>query len=396
MLRRPRASSELHPSIRSAEMTMDDSTNTQHQKPVAERLERLQARMQELGVDLVALGPTANMQYLLGFAPQADERLCLLLVGTDAVRMVVPSLNAEQTAAHTDVELNIWEDADGPQGALRDALGAMPAPRRLAVDGAMRADFLLHLQSQVSPQEMVEAGLLLAPLRERKSPGEIEALAKAAAQADQAMQAAVDACRPGATEAEIAWAAEVAFRQAGAEEVCFTLVASGPNGAFPHHHTGQRVLQTGDAIVIDIGASLNGYKSDITRMVHLGQPSAEFMKVYQAVYEANKRGRRAVRPGVAAQEVDAAARGTLEAHGYGEYFVHRTGHGLGLEVHEPPWIMAGNDAPLAEGMVFSVEPGVYIPGRFGVRIEDIVVVTEAGARTLTGFSHDLVVKTARA
>ncbi len=301
---------------------MTGSTDTRPRRSIADRLERLQAHMQELAVDLVALGPTANMRYLLGFAPLADERLCLLLVGPEAVRMVVPSLNAEQTAAHTDVELIAWEDADGPHKALQAALAAMPAPHRLAVDGAMRADFLLHLQSQVSPQETLEAGLLLTPLRERKSPDEIDALARAAAQADQAMQAAIDACRPGVTEAQVAWAAEATFRQAGAEEVCFALVASGPNGAFPHHHTGQRELQLGDAVMIDIGASLDGYKSDITRMVHLGPPSDEFLKVYEAVHEANRRGREAVRPGVTAHQVDEAARSTLEARGYGEYFVH--------------------------------------------------------------------------
>ncbi|MBS1253078.1 MAG: putative dipeptidase PepE [Anaerolineales bacterium] len=357
-----------------------------------DRLAKLQIWMQEAGIDLIAIGPTPNMRYLLDFAPIADERLCLLLVGPDAVRMVVPSLNAEQTAGHTAVPLNIWEDSDGPAAALREALSAMPAPRRLAVDGAMRADFLLQLEDEIAPQETVDAGALLAPLRQRKSASEIEMLAAAAAQADQAMAAAIEACRPGVTEAEVAWAAEVAFRQAGAEEVLFTLVASGPNGAYPHHHTGQRELQRGDAVVIDLGASLNGYKSDITRMVHLGAPSEEFLEAHEAVHEANQRGRAAVRPGVGAQDVDHAARSVLETRGYDEYFVHRTGHGLGLEIHEPPWIMAGNDVPLAEGMVFSVEPGAYIPRQFGIRIEDIVVVTEAGVRTLTGYDHELVVK----
>jgi Xaa-Pro aminopeptidase len=305
----------------------------------------------------------------------------------------VPSLNAEQTAAHTEgVELVTWEDADGPQRALQEALLSLSETHFLAVDGAMRADFLLHLQEAATPEETQPAGPLLAPLRQCKSAEEIEALIQAAAQADRAMQAAIDSCRPGITETEIAWAAEEAFRLDGAEEVCFTLVASGPNGAFPHHHSSNRVLQDGDAIVIDIGASLAGYKSDITRMVFLGEPPAEFLNAYQAVMEANERARAAIRPGISAQEIDRVARDTLEAAGYAEYFVHRTGHGLGLEVHEPPWIMAGNEHILEEGMTFSVEPGVYIPGRFGVRVEDIVVVTESGARTLTGFDHQLVIK----
>ena len=357
-----------------------------------DRLTKLQEQMRKMGIDLVAVGPTPNMQYLLGFAPHADERLCLLLIGTDTVRMVVPSLNAEQTAAHTDVPLDRWEDAEGPAGALSTALSELPAPRRLAVDGGMRADFLMQLQEHVSPDETLDAGIAITPLRARKSATEIERLADAAAQADDARAAAIAACRPGVTEAEVAWTAEVAFREAGAEDVLFTLVASGPNGAYPHHHFSERELQVGDAIVIDIGASLNGYKSDITRMMHLGTPTDEFLEAYRAVYEANQRGREAVAPGVLASAVDDATRGVLESRGYGEYFVHRTGHGLGLETHEPPWIMAGNDEPLAEGMVFSVEPGVYVPGEFGIRIEDIVVVTKAGVRTLTGFDHQLVVK----
>ncbi|RME85347.1 MAG: peptidase M24 family protein, partial [Caldilineae bacterium] len=267
-----------------------------------------------------------------------------------------------------------------------------PPVRRLAFDGATRADFLMPLLEVAQPDRVMPAAGLIAPLRARKSADEIEALQRAAAQADRAMQAAVDACEPGITEAEVAWITEAAFRKDGAQKVEFTLIASGPNGAFPHHHSGSRKLQKGDAVIIDIGASLDGYVSDITRQVFLGEPPAEYLRVYDAVLAANQAGRAAVRPGVAAQEVDRAARGVLTDAGYGEYFVHRTGHGLGMEVHEPPWIMEGNEETLDIGMVFSVEPGVYLPGRFGVRIEDIVVVTETGVRNLTGFQHELVIK----
>jgi len=357
-----------------------------------ERLTAVQTRMQEANVDLAAIGPTANMRYLLGFTPHADERLCLLLISKQAVRMVVPTLNREEVAAHTDVELFAWADADGPKAALRHALAGWPSPHSLAVDGPMRADFLLHLQTVVTPDKTMPADSMLAPLRQRKSPEEIEALARAAAQADRAMQAAVNACRPGVTESQVAWAVEAGFRQDGAEAVDFTLIASGPNGAYPHHHSGERRLQEGDAIIIDIGATLNGYKSDITRMVYLGKPSAEFIKVHAAVLEANQRARTAVRPGVTAGEIDHIARSSLDTAGYGSCFTHRTGHGIGLEGHEPPWIMAGDTKVLEEGMAFSIEPGVYLVGEFGVRIEDIVVVTQSGVRTLTGFDRALVVK----
>jgi Xaa-Pro dipeptidase len=356
------------------------------------RLNALQRRMQELQVDLVAVGPTANMRYLLGFLPHPDERLCLLLIERERARMVVPALNAEDIAAHTDQELVSWADAEGPAQALGKVLPKGNPPRMLAVDGAMRADFLIHLQNLAKPDKVIPLEGLIAPLRLHKSPDEIQALARAAEQADRAMQAGVEACQPGITEAEVAWIVETAFRKDGAEAVDFTLIASGPNGAYPHHHAGPRPLQHGDAIILDIGATLDGYKSDITRMVYLGKPTAEFLKAFDSVSEANQRARDAVRVGRTAADIDAVARDVLEQAGYGPYFTHRTGHGLGLEGHEPPWIMAGDGTELEEGMVFSIEPGVYLAGQFGVRVEDIVTVTNAGARTFTGYDHALVVK----
>lgn len=357
-----------------------------------ERLASLRARMEETSTDLVAIGPTANLHYLLGFVPHADERTCLLLVDRHSARMVVPGINQGEVAAHTTIELVAWDDTHGPRDALRQALAAGPAPRKLAVDGTMRASYLLQLQSILTADQTIAVEELLTPLRFCKSPEEIEALASAAAQADRAMQAAVDTCHSGVTEAEVAWAAEAAFRQDGAEEVCFTLIASGPNGAYPHHHSGERKLQEGDAIILDIGASLHGYKSDITRMVYLGTPSDEFLKAYATVYHANQSARAVARPGLAAGDVDRAARAILDAAGYGPFFIHRTGHGIGLEGHEPPWIMEGEKETLREGMAFSIEPGVYLVGQFGIRIEDIVVVTNAGVRNLTKFDHALVIK----
>jgi len=357
-----------------------------------DRLANLHARMEETGTDLVAIGPTTNMRYLLGFVPHADERPCLLLVDRKSARMVVPELNREEVAAHTGLELIGWADADGPRSALEQALILNRKPPKLAVDGAMRSDFLLHLLSVVTPENTIAAGDLISPLRICKSAEEIEGLLLAAAQADRAMQVAMDTCRPGVTEADVAWATEAAFRQDGAEEVCFTLIASGSNGAFPHHHSGEYKLQTGDAVIIDIGASLHGYKSDITRMVFLGTPPTEFVVAYDAVLQANQRAMAAVRPGISASEIDHLARAALDDAGFGPFFTHRTGHGLGLDGHEPPWIMSGDQAVLKEGMVFSIEPGVYLAGKFGVRIEDIVVVTPTGVRNLTGFDHSLIIK----
>ena len=357
-----------------------------------DRLLKLQDRMRDAQVDLLAIGPTANMQYLLGFAPHADERVCLLLIRPDDVRMVAPSLNCEEIQAHTDVELVPWTDVDGPQAALRQALGSKTALGALAVDGATRSDFLMHLQAILTSRKTIGADTLIAPLRQRKSAEEIELLARGAAQADMAMQAAVDACRAGATESGIAWAAEAAFRKNGADVVDFTIVGAGLHGAFPHHHAGNTELVYGDAGVIDIGATFRGYKSDITRMVHLGKPTPEFTRAYAAVLEANQRAIASVRPGITAEAIDRAARDVLDVAGYGEYFTHRTGHGIGLDGHEPPWMMLGNKIVLEQGMIFSIEPGVYFPGKFGIRIEDIVAVTGSGVRNLTGADHALIVK----
>jgi Xaa-Pro aminopeptidase len=356
------------------------------------QLDYLRAQMVDAHIDLVAVGPTTNMRYLLGFSPHPDERLCLLLVTASSAGIVVPALNADQLAEHTDLPLFRWADEDGPDAALRDALLAAGHGGRLAVDGTTRADFILPLLEQVKVGGVLSAGSLFTPLRQRKSAEEIELLAAAAVQADRAMAAGAAACRPGASEADVAWAIEAAFRQDGAETVDFALVASGPNGAFPHHHAGPRRLQVGDAIVLDIGATRQGYKSDITRMVCLGQPGEEVRRAYAAVLAANERGRAAVHPGATAGDVDHAARRALAEAGYGDYFTHRTGHGLGLDGHEPPWIANGSQTVLEEGMVFSIEPGVYLPGRFGIRIEDIVAVSASGARLLTGFDHSLIVK----
>ncbi len=357
----------------------------------ANRLKKLQTAMATANVQLVAIGPTANMRYLLEYAPHPDERLCLLLVSASGANLVVPTLNAEDVAARTDLPQFNWADAEGPTQALTDALAGLTV-KNMAIDGSMRADFLLPLLAAVNPEQTQTIEPLLAPLRARKSAREIELLAQAAAQADRAMQAAINACQPGVTESAVAWVTEETFRKDGAEAVTFTLTASGPNGARPHHHSGERVMQVGDAIVLDIGATLNGYQSDMTRMVFLGDPPAEFIKAYEAVLAANRAGRAAVKPGVSAQAVDQATRRTLEEAGYGEYFIHRTGHGIGLDIHEAPWIMDGNEQLLAEGMTFSVEPGVYLPGQFGIRIEDIVAVTDTGCQTLTGSSHQLVIK----
>jgi Xaa-Pro aminopeptidase len=368
----------------------------------AGRLSRLQAQMAEAGVDLVAIAPTPNMRYLLGFAPLADERPCILLITRQGTRLVVPELNADQVEARTGMEGVRWSDATGPRQALMEAVSALSVGSGivLAVDPAMRADALLLLQETIVLQRSVTSEKIMSALRMRKSGEEIEALARAAAQADRALMVGADACQPGVTEREVAEKIANYFRQDGAEAVDVTLVASGPNSAFPHHEASDRRLQVGDTIIIDIVATLDGYKSDVTRVVHLGEPPPQVRAVHEVVLKANRRGREAAVAGAYARDVDRAARAVIEQAGYGPYFIHRTGHGLGMEVHEEPWISAESNTLLEPGMVFSVEPGIYLEGQFGIRIEDIVVVTDPSAtlgtggecRCLTGLDRALIVK----
>ncbi len=361
--------------------------------PTTDRLTRLQAAMAAQGVDLAAIAPTANMRYLLGFAPHADERLSLLLVTPQAVELVIPTLNADEVEQHTGYQPLRWSDAEGPAVALNTALEklARPTRPRLAVDDTMRADILLTLQRVIQPGESIPAGGLLGELRLRKTAEELERLRAAARMADAAVRAGVAACRPGITERAVAAEIERSFRESGAEQIDFLLVASGPNSAFPHHATGGRVLEAGDVVLLDVGGTLDGYKSDITRIVSLGGPAEEVRRAYAALRQANEQGQAAIKPGLTAAEVDGITRASLAQAGYGEAFIHRTGHGLGLEIHEPPSISANDETVLQPGMVFSVEPGVYFPGRFGLRLEDIVAVTDSGCERLTGLDHELFV-----
>ena len=359
---------------------------------IEKRCSALRDAMRSYGIDVVVVGPTSNMKYLLGGAPYPDERLCVLIVSLDSAQMVAPSLNEEQIRSFTDVPLLLWEDDEGPLRAIGSSVLSGPGGKTAAVDGTMRADFLLMIQEGTSFADVVPADDLIGSVRVIKSSDEIELLRSAARQADRAMQHAAEACVPGITERELAWEIEAFFRKDGAEQVVFTLVAAGPNGVQPHHESGDTVIEEGMPVIVDIGASLRDYKSDITRVLCPGKPEEEYLHLYEIVREANRIGRGAVRPGNKAGEVDAACRDFIAEKGYGERFIHRTGHGIGLSIHEPPWIMRGSDVELEAGMTFSVEPGIYLPGRFGARVEDIVAVSDSGCDTLTGFTRDLVVR----
>ncbi len=355
------------------------------------RLARLRESMASAGVGLTAIAPTDNLRWLLGFAPLYDERACALLVSSETVAMLMPSLNAEQTAARVPgIELIRWADEDGPRTALRDALQRVGSigGGTLAADPEMRADHLLLLQEALAQTQTVDAGGVLWPLREIKDADERAALTRSAEVADRATEAAWAACAAGVSELSVAEAINAVFAAAGCEPE-FAIVGSGPNSAFPHHETGARILRAGDAVVIDLGAVLEGYHSDITRMAFIGEPTDRYREVHAVVEAAVVAATGATRPGATCGDVDAAARGVIQNAGYGEFFVHRTGHGLGLSGHEPPYVMAGSDVVLQAGMVHSIEPGIYLPGEFGVRLEEIVYVTEDGCERFSALGRDV-------
>ncbi len=355
------------------------------------RIAKAQRLMAEHGIDLLAVSPGDDMRYLLGYTPFADERPCYLLVNGRDAAFVLPHLNAGQASERVTVPTLTYTDAEGPDEALVAAQRTLggSAPRRLAVGDTMRADFVLTLREAYPDASLAVASEVLAPLRMRKSPEEIEALRRSSRHADQAMHDAWAACRVGAAEREIAEVAAASLRRSGSEEVLFTSVASGPNSAFPHHHTSDRKVRPGDAITLDLGGRFDGYASDLTRMAFVGSPTARYLEIHRAVEAAVTAALAAIRPGVPLKEVDLAARGVIERAGFGPYFTHRTGHGLGLSGHELPSVTHLNTLPIDEGMVFSVEPGIYLPGEFGVRLEEIVSVTRGGAHTLSALPRDV-------
>lgn len=356
------------------------------------RLTAVRQRMHETGTDLLALGPGAHMQWLLGFHPHPDERPCLLLVGPEREAFLMPALNAGGSREHTDVAFHTWADEDGPQAALAGALDAVgaAAAKTVALDETMRADFALLLLDALPGARHSFSNTTVGTLRMRKDADEYRLLKENAQINDNAMQAAFAALKTGVSEREIADVVRTHYGTEGAKPA-FTIIGSGPNGAFPHHATGERYLATGDAVVIDIGGTRDGFFSDMTRMAAIGHPPEGYKEVHAIVDAAVKAALAAARPGVTAKTVDAAARNVIATAGYADYFVHRTGHGLGIEVHEPPYITSVSETILEAGMVFSIEPGIYLEGRFGIRLEEIVILRDDGPEILSSLPRDLFI-----
>ncbi|WP_433634552.1 M24 family metallopeptidase [Halomicrococcus sp. NG-SE-24] len=354
-----------------------------------ERTRRCQQRLRAVEADAVVLFPSTNLFYLSGFREDPGERHLLLFVpATGDPAFVVPEMYDEQVAEASWVDdVRTWSDGDDPRELVREAATDLAvADGRLLLDDRMWALFTQDLRAALPDADFGLASEVLAPLRARKDDAEIDALREAGRVADEVCVAVRELGEEavGTTEAELAREIESRLADAGGEEPAFeTIVGSGPNGAKPHHGHGDREIGYGDPVVLDFGAFVDGYPGDQTRtVVFAGSPPEEFDRVHRAVLEAQRAGVEAAEPGVPAEAVDRAAREVVESYGYGDRFVHRTGHGVGLDVHEEPYVVEGNETEFEPGMVFSVEPGVYLPGEFGVRIEDLVVVTEDGCERL--------------
>ncbi|MFJ9261447.1 M24 family metallopeptidase [Streptomyces bacillaris] len=344
------------------------------------------------GLAGVVVAPGPDLVHLTGYRPVSTERLTLLVLrpGEEPV-LVVPTLEAPDAAAATGapaLALRDWTDGMDPYAVTAPLLGDRG---RFAVSDNAWAMHLLGLQRALPGTTYTALTEALPMLRAVKDTAELERLAAAGAAADATYEEILKVRFSGRREADVAADLAALLQHFGHSQVDFTVVGSGPNGANPHHEAGTRTIERGDMVVLDFGGLKHGYGSDTSRTVHVGEPTAEEQRVHDIVREAQQAGCAAVRPGVACQEIDRAARAVITEFGYGERFIHRTGHGIGVTTHEPPYMIEGEEQPLVPGMCFSVEPGIYLPGRFGVRIEDIVTVTEDGGRRLNATARELAI-----
>ena len=344
------------------------------------------------GLDALLLTPGPDLRYVTGYDAQQLERLtCLAVPANGDPFLVVPRLElpAAQAspAGRFGLEMIPWDETDDPYALVAGRLGLVSS---VGLADRMWAMMVLRFRAALPAARQGLASAALRGLRSRKTPAEVAALREAGAAIDRVHAAMPGWLRPGRTELEVAADVAAAISEAGHVRADFVIIASGPNAASPHHEPSARVLQPGDAVVVDIGGTMpSGYCSDCTRTYAIGTPPPDFAAYYRVLQDAQEAACAAVRPGISAEAVDAAAREPITAAGYGAQFVHRTGHGIGLETHEDPYIVTGNAETLEPGMAFSVEPGIY-PGPHGARIEDIVVCTEQGHERLNTVTRELI------
>ncbi|GAA3403774.1 Xaa-Pro peptidase family protein [Paenibacillus hodogayensis] len=361
-----------------------------HNPPYLERIRKLQKRLGQSGSDAVIVASAANFFYFTGVWIEAHERLLALVVQREETPVVIaPDLHRGELDA-VGLDTVYWRDGEDAAALLARKL---TAAQSVVVDEEWPSGHLLGLMRHLPDVRWSGGASLLGALRQVKDGYELDRIRDSAAVLNRVMESFAPLIREGRSEAELLEELLALWKREGIRELSFDpTVAAGANGANPHHSPGASIVRKGDFVIVDTGGKLNRYCSDMTRTFSVGEPSEEQRAVYELVKEAHLAGIAAVRPGVTLSEVDGIVRGVIEAGGYGAYFIHRTGHGLGIDVHEEPAVQGGNAQPIEPGMVFSIEPGIYVPGKFGVRIEDIVIVTEDGCESVNGsVAKDLIV-----
>jgi Xaa-Pro aminopeptidase len=356
------------------------------------RLDRARAEMKRTSVDALILSLGHDMPYLMGYLAMPLERLTMLVVPRDGeASLIIPRLEAPRVQELPGVFTMVpWNETEDPVAIAHTLLGAA---QTIAVGDQMWSRFLVDLLIHRPTAKYVRSVTVMEALRSRKDAAEIAALVAAGAAADRvaAQLHAGDIPLVGRTEAQVSADISARLIAEGHQKVNFAIVAAGENAASPHHHAGDRVINHGEIVLCDFGGTMNGYCSDITRCVHLGEPPKEISDAYDFLFEAQAAGVAAGKVGVTCEHVDIATRRVIDAAGYGEYFVHRTGHGIGMEEYEDPYMVAGNTTLLAAGHAYSVEPGIYVPNKWGMRLEDIVVATDNGPMPVNHANHHLVI-----
>lgn len=368
----------------------------------SKRLEQARSHMHAHGLDFLLVGPGADLLYLLGAQSRQTERLTLFILTPDGpAHILLPGFEAATLPPLPgDVQVTTWGESDNPARMaariMSSSSGSQPGGLHstCGVSDTLWSVFLLRLQAELPLAAFTTAGPVLALMRQLKDEREIELLAASSAVTDEVFTAICDRPFVGRSELEVAREITSMLEARGLSVPGLPIVASGPNSASPHHHTGERVIQSGDMLVLDFGGTLHGYYSDITRTVFVGeapQEDSERLRVYNLVARAQDAAVQTGRPGMTCEQLDSVARDILAEGGYGAFFTHRLGHGIGLDGHEPPYLVQGNGTLLRPGMAFTIEPGLYLPGDFGIRIEDTVILTSDGIRRLNNVSRDVVI-----
>lgn len=363
----------------------------------AERMQRVRTKMAESGTDVVLLSVGPDLPWLTGYEAMPLERLTMLVVPRDGkASLVIPGLEAPRVTPQPDVfDLVPWGETEDPVALTAKLAGSAATA---VIGDRTWATFLVGLQSEMPNTSFGRASSVVGELRKQKASDEVEALRRAAHAADRVIGRiqSGELAVVGRTEAEVSAEIGNQLIDEGHYKMNFAIVASGANAASPHHHPGSTVIEPGTNVLFDIGGTMYdangvGYCSDVTRNIWLGEPPAEFLELYEVLHSAQQAQVAAATVGTPCQEVDRIGRRMLDDAGYGQYFIHRTGHGIGVEEHEDPYIVEGNDEPLVAGHAFSIEPGIYVPDKWGARLEDIVIAADDGPDVLTTSDHSLAV-----